>query len=229
MKTKLALVALICTFFGMAQVRNYNNYQSNTKKSNTSKVEKPVREYSNDSDESKFRLGVSVGMNMSTMFDGNAGSSTTIENIFRLRAGINAQYHFTPILGIKSGLHYSQIGAKYNYDDLYEAKLKTNQLQIPVLLNIRLNDTPNIYLGVGVQYGMVLSSEFDGTDYADYYAKGDLQGAFDVDIYFTDKLYMKTGMFLSLNSIIDKNVQSDYDLENESNLGLQLSLNYNFL
>jgi hypothetical protein len=207
-----------------AQVRNY--VKSSSKKSSS------IKKKSNNSDEKKFTYGLGIGLNMANIFDGNVSAGVENKNLFRLNGGVNVQYQFTPVLGIKSGLRYSQIGSNYVYSGSGgESKMKIDQLQVPIMLNIRLNGgLSKTYLGLGIQNGFLMSAKFedDDYDYKNYYDSSDLQGVFDFDVYFTDDIFMKTGMFVSLGSTIKNNLQEEYNLENETNIGVMFSVNYNF-
>jgi opacity protein-like surface antigen len=222
MKLKVIVAFLLFGLVTNAQVRNYVKSGSKTNSS--------IKKKSKKSDENKFTYGLGIGLNMANVADGNVSSS--VENVYRfgLNAGINLQYQFTPVVGIKSGLKYSQIGSEYVYSD-GSSKLKIDQLQVPIMLNFRVDDNfPKMYFGLGVQNGSLISAKFEDDDfeYKDYFDSSDLQGVLDFDLYFTDKLFLKTGMFVSLSSTVKNDIQEANDLENETNIGLMVSVNYNF-
>lgn len=225
MKTKIFLMTLFVVTVSSAQVRNFKGAPNTKQQQQQTVVPKTISANNTDGDDKKFTLGFGAGVNYSTIFDENIPSTVTVTSRFGFRGGLTANYFFTPIVGLKSGLFYSRIGATYETSTNTE-NMNIDQLQIPIMANIRVgNGADKTYLGFGVIYGMVQDAMLGDNDFNNYYAKTDIQACIDLDVHYSGGIIGSGGLFYSMSSIVDPNIS----VGSENNFGMFLGLSYNFL
>ena len=114
------------------------------------------------------KFGLKGGLNFAN-FSGDDAEGDVKTDIY---IGGFARFSLTETLSLQPELVYSRQGSKDEEDGI-EAKIKTNYLNIPILLRAKMFGSDNFSAIVGPQVGIHLNSEAEGSD-------GDTSGSEDI-------------------------------------------------
>ncbi len=132
----------------------------------------------------QLKLGVKAGFNASTINgigDGDEDTDYTYKPGFHV--GVAAQYMFAPQMGIETGLYYSQLGVKGEYEksgSTYsyksEGTLNPSYLQLPLsfLYKFDLGNGLQIYPSAGLYFGYGIAGKMK---YEDSWKEGNESGS----------------------------------------------------
>lgn len=140
-------------------------------------------------------------------------------------AGAEVEYYVNNIVGIATGLLYSQQGAELDTNNAADVKFKIDYINVPIIANIYV--WKGLALKAGLQPGININSKFSG-------ARGDIKTEVDMDVntfdisipagisYDFGRLVLDARYNFGLLKIFDD------DYLDSKNLTFQLAIGYKF-
>lgn len=112
-------------------------------------------------------FGVKAGLNFSNFKVDADGYSVSPKSIAGINLGVYADYNFSDLLALESGLTFEQKGCKVD-EHGYKSTDKINYLTLPINLraNIAVGDN-NLYFLAGPTFGIGLSGKWEEEDDGD--------------------------------------------------------------
>lgn len=173
---------------------------------------------------SDLKIGVAAGVNFANQSLSGDGMTIKGSSIVLPSIGLNIQKNINSSLGIKSGLFYNGLGAKFS-----DGGTNTlNYLAIPALINYKLSETGLNFFS-GIQYAFLLSakSKYQNvtTDIKKDYKGGEFSGILGAEYQLSGGLNFAAQYQLGLSNIAsDKSFGGTY-----KNNAFTIKLGYYFI
>jgi hypothetical protein len=168
-----------------------------------------------NSEFSKFSLGIKAGVNISNMKVSGQGISVISSSLTRFVGGIYGEYKFSNMLGIQPELIYNGLGAKSS-----GTKDQFAYLSIPVLFKYSI---PNIGLALyaGPQISLLLSAKekidsiSTSADIKNQMKNSEISGVIGVDYTFNSGVSISARYQLGFSNVV-KDIPSGYSMKNNA-------------
>ena len=168
-----------------------------------------------NSESSKFSLGVKAGVNISNVKASGKGISVSYSSLTRFVGGIYGEYKFSEVLGIQPELLYNGVGAKNS-----GVKDEFGYLSLPILLKYSIPNTGlGIYAGPQVSLALSAKEKIDSigtsTDMKSEMKSSEFSGIIGVDYTFSFGAVISARYQLGFSNFA-KDIPSGYSMKNNA-------------